>query len=258
MSGGHFSAPLAMRSFGGFSYQKGQQGAHQATFSFGIDKYIGQRGWSLSALAEHTESSGPLEPNRSDDRISVFLRYEFGGTGVFVPTSEASSPAWIQRALRSPSTGHSRTVETYRARPKPGRVTPPVAHAPIAVNDSASVVRDSTDNAINVLANDSDPDGDTLSVIQVSPPTHGSAGIAGNLVNYTPTPGFVGSDSFTYTISDGHGGNATASVAVTVTDLPNRPPLAGAITASTVVNGTVTIDLLANASDPDNDPLTVS
>ncbi|MEO8460173.1 MAG: Ig-like domain-containing protein, partial [Dokdonella sp.] len=130
----------------------------------------------------------------------------------------------------------------------------------MAVNDTVSVARDSSNNAINVLANDSDPDGDALSITQVSSPAHGSAVIAGNQISYTPTPGFFGSDAFTYTIGDGHAGSASASVAITVTDIPNRPPViaSGGITVGATFNTPTTIDLLTNASDPDHDTLTVT
>ncbi|MGH2532740.1 MAG: Ig-like domain-containing protein [Thermomicrobiales bacterium] len=82
---------------------------------------------------------------------------------------------------------------------------------------------------LDVLANDFDPDGDPLSIVSVSQPAQGTAGInnGGAAVNaivlaqagddtltYTPDGDFVGSDSFSYTISDGRGGSDTASVSI--------------------------------------------
>jgi hypothetical protein len=87
--------------------------------------------------------------------------------------------------------------------------------APTATNDSAST-SPSTPVAIDVLANDSDSDGDTLTITGSTMPTHGTASCTATQCQYTPANGFTGTDSFQYTISDGHGGVATATVTVTV------------------------------------------
>ena len=67
-------------------------------------------------------------------------------------------------------------------------------------------------------ANANDPDGDTVSVSAVSPTSaHGGSVILGaTTLTYTPLPGYSGTDSFTYTVSDGHGGTVTAQVLITV------------------------------------------
>jgi len=96
-----------------------------------------------------------------------------------------------------------------------------VAHvnqAPVAHNDSATTAFN-TPVTINVLSNDSDVDvGDILTVTGIgTSPTHGSVQInAGTTITYTPTTGYIGGDSFTYNISDGHGGTAPATVNITV------------------------------------------
>jgi hypothetical protein len=87
--------------------------------------------------------------------------------------------------------------------------------APTATNDSAST-SPSTPVTIDVLANDSDSDGDTLTIIGSTTPAHGTASCTATQCQYTPADGFTGTDSFQYTISDGHGGVATATVTVTV------------------------------------------
>jgi len=86
---------------------------------------------------------------------------------------------------------------------------------PVAVDDSDTTPAD-TPVTIDVLDNDSDTDGDTLTVDSVTQGTHGSVSNNGNDVTYTPDPYFNGIDSFTYTISDGNGGTDTATVTVTV------------------------------------------
>jgi hypothetical protein len=92
---------------------------------------------------------------------------------------------------------------------------------PIARDDSATTVTD-TPVDIAVLANDTDPDGDALSIAGVSDPPHGAAVHSRQAVTYTPDNGYVGPDSFTYTVSDGRGGKDTATVTVTV--LAGTPP----------------------------------
>jgi hypothetical protein len=88
--------------------------------------------------------------------------------------------------------------------------------APIANPDSATT-KPANPVTINVLANDSDPDGDPLTVTAVTDPPRGTATRnADNTVTYRPDCGFTGTDMFTYTISDGRGGTASALVTVTV------------------------------------------
>jgi hypothetical protein len=89
-----------------------------------------------------------------------------------------------------------------------------VNHPPLAVNDSASTVVDAA-VTISVLSNDSDPDGDLLTVISSSQGANGAVSCSASSCTYTPNTGFTGSDSFTYTISDGTA-TSTATVNVTV------------------------------------------
>ena len=97
-----------------------------------------------------------------------------------------------------------------------------INNPPAAQDDNASTYL-GTAVTINVLSNDSDPDGDPLSVTGTSNgPAHGSVTINGdNTVTYTPNSGYIGADSFDYTISDGFGGNDTATVTI---DIQHRPP----------------------------------
>lgn len=134
--------------------------------------------------------------------------------------------------------------------------------APSAVNDTVTTAEDSAVSvtAGTLLGNDSDPDGDALAVTGVSSGAHGSAVLNGTTVTYTPTANFSGVDSFTYTVSDGHGGTATATVAVTVTAV-NDAPVAGSNSVSTVEGTPVSVStttLLGNDSDVDGDTLSVT
>jgi len=128
---------------------------------------------------------------------------------------------------------------------------------PVAVNDSATTDEDSP-VVIPVLANDTDADNDTLAVTIVTQPSHGSASVsADGTVLYSPDPNFSGSDSFTYSISDGHGGTASAIVTINVNAV-NDPPVASDDEAATDEDAAVTIDVLANDTDIEGDALTVA
>jgi hypothetical protein len=132
----------------------------------------------------------------------------------------------------------------------------PVNDPPVAVDDSVSTAQ-GTPRLIAVLGNDSDPDGDTLSIQSVTDPAHGSAVIQGTEVLYTPDPGYVGLDTFGYTCSDGHGGSDAAQVTVDVGNV-NDPPTAVDDAATTAEDTEVGIPVLANDSDPDGDTLSIS
>ena len=95
--------------------------------------------------------------------------------------------------------------------------TPPVANA-----DTATTKQDVPVN-LTVLANDTDPDNDTLRIIVFTQPGHGKVTQNVKILVYTPASGYSGSDSFTYTISDGHGGTAKATVTVTVQKAVTNP-----------------------------------
>ena len=82
--------------------------------------------------------------------------------------------------------------------------------APVAVNDAA-VTSVNTALPIQVLANDSDPDNDPLTITAVTQPAHGKVTKTSTIVTYTPATGYLGLDSFTYTISDGRNHTATAT-----------------------------------------------
>jgi large repetitive protein len=128
--------------------------------------------------------------------------------------------------------------------------------APVAVNDVASTPEDFPVN-INVLANDSDADGDTLRVTTASAGNGTVVILPNGTIDYTPGPNFNGTDTITYTISDGNGGTATATVTVTVGAV-NDPPVATDDATSTDEDTPVTVSILANDSDLDGDPLTVT
>ncbi|HYT89917.1 MAG TPA: Ig-like domain-containing protein, partial [Gemmataceae bacterium] len=94
-----------------------------------------------------------------------------------------------------------------------------VNFAPVA-NDDSALTNENTAVLINVLANDTDTDGDTLTITSAGPAGNGSAAIENGRIRYPPNANFLGADSFSYTISDNHGGSASATVTVTVNAVP--------------------------------------
>ncbi len=132
----------------------------------------------------------------------------------------------------------------------------PVNDVPEAAGDTASTNEDEA-VAVDVLANDTDVDGDSLRVASVSAPENGTAAVAVGGVLYTPSANWHGTDSFTYEVDDGNGGTASASVEVTVSPVNDVPEAAGD-SASTVEDEAVTVDVLANDTDPDGDGLRVA
>jgi hypothetical protein len=91
-----------------------------------------------------------------------------------------------------------------------------INNAPIALDDVATTSAD-TSVAIDVLANDTDVDGDTLSVQSFGQAANGTVvENADGTLNYTPNAGFAGTDTFTYTVSDGLDEDGPATVTVTV------------------------------------------
>src|SRR6185369_5981288 len=133
-----------------------------------------------------------------------------------------------------------------------------VNDTPDAVDDSATVSEDSSNNAINVLANDTDADNLTspfnagLTVVAVTQGAHGSVTFTPTGVSYTPAPNYFGSDTFTYTIRDPDGAMDTATVNITVTNVNDTPDAvddSATVAEDSSNNG---INVLANDTDADN------
>lgn len=100
---------------------------------------------------------------------------------------------------------------------------PPDGTTPVAVPDVYTLENCTTDNVIlNLLANDYDPDGQPITLTAITQPADGTVAILGNgIVSYTPDPGFTGTNTFTYTITDPDGNTSTQTVLLIVTDCTN-------------------------------------
>ena len=133
-------------------------------------------------------------------------------------------------------------------------------HPPTPTNDSLRTDENSplAIDSATLLANDSDPDGDVLSLESASATadTHGTIAVGGNKVIYTPESGYSGPASFEYVISDGRGGTAKATVSIAV-DHVNRPPTVDLPSSTTIAEGS-TLALAPIAFDADGDALSYS
>ncbi len=133
----------------------------------------------------------------------------------------------------------------------------PINDAPAANNDVRTVAEDQAVTALSVRGNDSDVEGDPLTITGVSNPPKGTASIIGNDVRYVPDANAFGSDALTYTLSDGHGGTDTAAVTMTITPI-NDAPLANNDAATIMDGPAVAIPVLANDVDVDADSIRIS
>src|SRR6185436_2467412 len=172
-----------------------------------------------------------------------------GGTNlVFTPSTNFNGTTTITYTISDGNGGTTTATVTV--------TVTPVNDPPVATDDSASTPEDVA-ITIAPLANDSDLDGDPLTITDATT-TNGTVVIVGgtNLL-FTPTTNYNGTTTIPYTISDGNGGTASATVTVIVTPV-NDPPVAADDNASTPEDVAVTIAPLVYDSDLDGDPLTIT
>ena len=126
---------------------------------------------------------------------------------------------------------------------------PTASSTNVSVDEEASIT-------VDVLALASNLNGDTLTIASLGTPAHGTAVVQSGKALYTPTPYYVGLDSFSYTVTDGTGGTASSSVVVTVLHV-NHPPVASDATIYTNINTSASIDVITGATDIDGDVITI-
>jgi hypothetical protein len=127
---------------------------------------------------------------------------------------------------------------------------------PVAVNDTATTAANSS-VTVDVLANDSDPDGDPLHLDAAGVAAKGTTQVLSDRILYTPNEGASGTDTFSYKVADPFGGSASANVTVTLTAI-NRAPVAVEDAGAVLVGQSLTLDLVANDTDADGDTLALS
>ena len=123
---------------------------------------------------------------------------------------------------------------------------------PNANNDSFSAGMNAA-TVLDVLANDSDSD--AISISAMTEPTNGSLINNQSTITYSPNAGYVGSDSFSYTIKDTAGQESSATVSLSIANLP---PVAENDVAKTMQSTPIAIDILANDSSGGGHELSIA
>ncbi|AWN46780.1 Mo-co oxidoreductase dimerization domain protein [Methylobacterium terrae] len=171
-------------------------------------------------------TSGPLTASSSGNGV-----FAYGGTSAFPTQSFQNTNYWVDVVFN------------------PGATV--ANQSPTAVNDTGPAVTQNTPvtfSTSTLLANDTDPNGDPLTVTSVTSGTGGTAALntTNATVTFTPATGFTGAANFTYAISDGRGGTSSASVALTVS-APGTGPVSlfssSATPAATNTNDTSPVEL---------------
>ena len=134
----------------------------------------------------------------------------------------------------------------------------PVNDAPVAVSDTATVLEDSALTNIDIVSNDTDVEGDTLTLTAATPDGSGTAAVNsdGLSVDYTPAANFNGTETITYTLSDGTD-TSTGTLTITVTAV-NDAPVAVSDTAIVDEDTSLTVDVISNDTDVEGDTLTLT
>jgi len=139
------------------------------------------------------------------------------------------------------------------------RIIPIENNAPVANSDTYMLdLAINSQLTLNVLANDTDADSDTLNLVQIDYQGTGSAMITDDQILYMPATGFTGTETLSYTISDGIAED-TANVTLTVVPA-NSAPVANndSFELNTTENASKTLTVLSNDTDADGDSLTIT
>ena len=188
-----------------------------------------QFGWSIAAGGGTVVVGVHWDDDKGADSGSAYVYGVSGWTAI--PDSEAGATNATSYTVNDLTNEEEygfwiRARNTVGASEASDPVTAtPVNTTPTAVDD-ATTIAEGTAVDIDVVANDTDLEGDTLQVTSVTMPSNGTAVIkpgSATTITYTPNSSFHGSDSFTYVASDGNGGTDTGTVTVTVTAVDDEP-----------------------------------
>ncbi len=188
--------------------------SHRGTFSSDIEgiplTITGQSALTISEDATITLSLSDFSTNETATNLTVLpgTNYTFDGLAI-TPSADFNGTLSVNvQASAGENTSSPFTALITVA---------PVNDAPIATLSTASFVANTTDNVINLSVND--VDGDTLTITDATTDGNGTVVIAGQTLQYTPATDFTGSETISYTVSDGID-SASATVTVDVTPEP--------------------------------------
>ena len=275
---------LNLNSDGSFTYQPNADFSGVDSFSYSISN---DQGLTATAQVTLSESGNNTFPEASDDQFTIaedssatqlnVLANDTDADGdtitLFNVNSTLGSASIVNGQIEytPPANFSGQTVLTYSITDgyengSPGEkdstasvtiIVTPVNDAPVANADLATINEDAIALLIDVLANDSDIDGDSLILSEVSADS-GTALIVENQIQYAPAPDANGVATVTYSIKDAQDANATSTLSITILPI-NDAPVATADTATMDEDAApITIDVLANDSDVDGDSLVIS
>ncbi|MEM9663426.1 MAG: Ig-like domain-containing protein [Bacteroidota bacterium] len=171
------------------------------------------------------------------------------GTGLLAGTPPTAGSFNVELTA---SDGSLTTTQAFTITVTSADLTPPVAL------DDAGTTPEDTALIVDVLANDTDADGtlDLTSVLITQAPSNGTATAQSDgRVRYAPADGFIGTDTFNYTVADNDGARSNDATVTIVVTPDNAPPVFTSVPQTAVQEGEdYTYDV--QAQDPDNDPLT--
>lgn len=217
-----------------------------ANDTFNFDEDSGVK--SLNVLANDVVSGGAV--------LTITAVGTASGGGNVTIATDGKSLNYTSAANFNGAETFTYTAQNQQGVPLVATVTIQVADVndpPVALNDTFTVFRNSTQNVLEVLTNDTKgADGSATESLSVASVSSGSAGgtiergPSGLTVRYTPAANFNGTETFTYTLSDGRGGTATGTVSVAV-NLENPPPTPQNDTFQVVEDAAENVfDVLAN------------
>lgn len=240
---------------------------------------FGTSTFSVGADFTLADDSFNFDEDSATQSLDVFANDQLTGTINIVSVGTASGGGQIAIASDGQSLNYTPAADfngqetfTYTAENTGGvqataTVTVQVTDIndnPVALNDTFSVNRGSSNNELDVLSNDNSgvdsSSQETLTITDVSGGSAGGAitiGNSGLIVNYTPGSNFEGTETFTYTVSDGRGGSAQGTVSVSVNaDNPAPVPTNDEFTV-TEDAASATFDVLANDTTEPDETLTI-
>ncbi|WP_157897860.1 Ig-like domain-containing protein [Mycolicibacterium rutilum] len=169
------------------------------------------------------------------------------GTFTYTPTANYSGTDSFTYTVTDPSTATSNIATVS--------ITVNAVNDPPVANNDSYTTNENTPLTGNVVNNDTDADGNTVTAVLAGGPSHGTVTLnADGSFTYTPTANYSGTDSFTYTASDGQGGTATGTVNITINAV-NNAPVASNDSFTTNEDTPATGNVLTNDTDADGDSL---
>uniref|UniRef100_UPI002611FB06 Ig-like domain-containing protein n=1 Tax=uncultured Sulfitobacter sp. TaxID=191468 RepID=UPI002611FB06 len=204
---------------------------------------------TITVLGNDTDPDGDdltvTEASSDDGNVTI----NDDGTLEFTPNEDFNGETTIAYTITDGNGGFDEAVVTVTVNP--------VNDGPLAEDDEATT-DEATPVTISVLDNDSDPEGDPLTVVAATSPNGDVVINDDGTLTFTPDDDFTGEAVVNYVISDGDLEDP-AVVFITVNPEPSGfAPVAVDDTAETLEETPVTIDVLANDTDPEDDPLTIT